>query len=299
MVNDQIYYIYDNAVWCRSNNIESGYGYRLEGVAVPIDLYVYNHLSKQKVYLLYNWGVLEYTEKRIYNIKNPVAVVRNYNTLYIATKDAIMVEIKPEQLQLVYEKGLSFGTITDIYVDPYFDDNRIETYEHQYNELEILADGKRIFLYNNDYIIEHYDSVSFVQYGKNDRGNKTNEVLTVNDGLVFNNVYYKLNEPAYYPFHVYIKFDFNLQGVYFIAHENLYLLITNIYTNECAVALMAQGVAKVDGNRDYLVIFGTDNSVGFLKMDEVEAMIQKYNFFPQIEWRTKLDLMIERSRSRL
>jgi hypothetical protein len=87
--------------------------------------------------------------------------------------------------------------------------------------------------------------------------------------------------------------------VYFIAHENLYLLITNIYTNECAVALMAQGVAKVDGNRDYLVIFGTDNSVGFLKMDEVEAMIQKYNFFPQIEWRTKLDLMIERSRSRL
>jgi len=34
-------------------------------------------------------------------------------------------------------------------------------------------------------------------------------------------------------------------------------------------------------------------------MDEVEAMIQKYNFFPQIEWRTKLDLMIERSRSRL
>jgi hypothetical protein len=101
MVNDQIYYIYDNAVWCRSNNIESGYGYRLEGVAAPIDMYVYNHLSKQKVYLLYNWGVLEYTEKRIYNIKNPVAVVRNYNTLYIATKDAIMVEIKPEQLQLV------------------------------------------------------------------------------------------------------------------------------------------------------------------------------------------------------
>lgn len=272
--NDYVY-VYKDEVWCR--DVENGhYCYKLEGIAPPLDMYRYDYYTDE-IYFLYPWGVLEYNTKRIYNIKNPVGVVRDEDAVYIATKYTIYVEYQPEKLQLLYSNSLSLGHITDIYTnnDSKFDYDIDET---PYNGLEVIADGARKYLYNNDIIEEYYETISFMKYGKDIYGRKTNEVLIVNNGLVYNGIYVNMNEPVYYP--VKASLTDALHGVFFVAHNNLYVLVCNGDTGEIAVLLVEKNITKIDGFKKNIFLYSNDD-IGSIDMEDIKSLIKDYDIFKQ------------------